>query len=617
MTPPPASPPRLASRNTVAGLLDSLQAHSALSAAEALHLIGQLALWQHTTHMPSRQTQLPGLIEDAAPSGAELRELFRGSIALRRGLKKLDLQHLELAFPKSLPIRYELLQPKVIGRLIQDVDAALAKFGAHGFAEDLVEQWSTVHGSGVGIAREVADFMATLATPPERSALNCLGVAAEAVAIASMRLGGTPTLVSARPPAAAVLYALLTGASASFEVRDPLKPVDVGFFGTRFGPTFAAPALGVKEPGSRDGNFSSAEAAYVRYLAQDGAESAVILVSNRFLFTRGPEEKLRRTLVDEGRLRAVIAFPAGLLSAAYVPFALLVLGRPEHERQTIFCRVEDTRHLSATAGKVRTHDRHFIGHEEILSALAAPIAPWSRAVSRTEIETREYVLSVERYLATNAEAAIERAAGARAIARLGDLVTIVKPQALRAPNQAHEAIEVCEIGPAEIPAFKYLGRAGRLRLVDHYDLERYAQQTLQPDDVLLSVKGTIGRSAIAPPAAFEGPNVPSQACVILRLKRAAAIQDPIVLHMVLRSPLFQTLLRAVTTGTTIPNVTLGDLRQLQLIVPTDPEQKCLKRVFESQLTIQRQLEALRAQQDRADAEAWAAIGLAIPAEAPA
>src|SRR5579872_2092763 len=92
---PPALP-SVSSRSTLQGLRELLHALSALSAAEALHLIGQLAVWQNTTRVPSNQPTLPGLVE--TPSGRGLQELFNAEFTPRRGAKKLDVQHFHLAF---------------------------------------------------------------------------------------------------------------------------------------------------------------------------------------------------------------------------------------------------------------------------------------------------------------------------------------------------------------------------------------------------------------------------------------------------------------------------------------------------------------------------------------
>ena len=195
---------------------------------------------------------------------------------------------------------------------------------------------------------------------------------------------------------------------------------------------------------------------------------------------------------------------------------------------------------------------------------------------------------------------------------LGELVTIVKPQALRSID-GHKAVAVFEVGPGELPEFQFLTNASRQRRVDPHDLQRYGQQMIQPEDVILSVKGTIGRSAVAMPTSREIPIVPSQASVILRLNRRTPITHPVVLHMYLRSPLFQALLRSVVTGTTIPNVTLGDLRQIPVIIPTPQEQNRLRTAFESQMEIQRQLDELKIQQGHQGTSAWIDTRLTVEA----
>jgi hypothetical protein len=170
---------------------------------------------------------------------------------------------------------------------------------------------------------------------------------------------------------------------------------------------------------------------------------------------------------------------------------------------------------------------------------------------------------------------------------------------------------VLEVGPGELPEFQFLTTAPRQRHVDPRDLKRYGQQIIQAEDVILSVKGTIGRSAVAIPVSQAVPIVPSQASVILRLNRRAPITDPVVLHMYLRSPLFQALLGSVVTGTTIPNVTLSDLRKIPVIVLTAQEQKWLRAAFESQMQIQRHLDELKIQQESKGTAAWTATRLTV------
>lgn len=81
--------------------------------------------------------------------------------------------------------------------------------------------------------------------------------------------------------------------------------------------------------------------------------------------------------------------------------------------------------------------------------------------------------------------------------------------------------------------------------------------------------------------------------------------------MYLRSPLFQALLGSIVTGTTIPNVTLSDLREIPMIALTTQEQMSLRRAFESQMQIQRHLDELKLQQENAGNAAWAATRLTV------
>lgn len=125
-----------------------------------------------------------------------------------------------------------------------------------------------------------------------------------------------------------------------------------------------------------------------------------------------------------------------------------------------------------------------------------------------------------------------------------------------------------------------------------------------PNDVLLSTKGTLGRTGIARPDPTAGILVASQSLAILRLKPKAPIRDPIVLLMYLRSPYFQALVRSLRGGSTIPNISLTDLRRLLLAVPTADEQMALRNAFEAQQELQRSIEALARQQQLAAESAW-------------
>jgi type I restriction enzyme M protein len=504
----------------------------------------------------------------------------------------------------------------MVDNLTYEIRSLVSGLPAREFAETLALHGGlTASAAQVTTSLEIADFMLRLSRASPRKRVHCVGNAADSLAIACMRAGNVPILASPKVPWMALVYALLTDSECEFQRRDALDFPEGEISPPALGPTLALPPLGMKEPDSRVSRTSrfevqTGEGLYIEKIDERIDQTAVILTSNRVLFTRGPEELIRRHLVENDRIRAVISFPAGLLSSTHVPFTLLVLGKPQSPRSIVFCKIDERQHVSSSAGKLRSQDRRFIAQSEVLQALDHPNEPWCRAVSQEEIRQHDYVLAVDRYL-NSTHKTIALAAGNRPIEQLGSLVEIIKPQALRTAEN-DRGVTVFEVSPAELPEYEYLDSPLRDRLVDQRDVERHRQQVLRPFDVLLSVKGTIGKSAIVgrelPPIKIFS----SQSSVILRLEPHASIANPVALVMLLRSPLFQKLLKSVITGTTIPNVTLSDLRSLPIVIPTVEEHQLLCKLFETQCELQGQIALMRLQQVTAASNAWKTLDLDAP-----
>jgi type I restriction enzyme M protein len=181
--------------------------------------------------------------------------------------------------------------------------------------------------------------------------------------------------------------------------------------------------------------------------------------------------------------------------------------------------------------------------------------------------------------------------------------TIVKPQAFRSADEA-DGVSIREVSPGELSEFDFLTTATRERRIDPHDRQRFAQQRLQWGDVLLSTKGTIGRTGIVGPIAPANEIYPSQSILILRLNSSGPIHDPVALLMYLRSPYFQAHLRSLVVGSTIPDVAITDLRRSAVRVPTASEQGVLRETWESQHALQLQLQLVLARQEDAQQAAW-------------
>ena len=288
-------------------------------------------------------------------------------------------------------------------------------------------------------SRSLSLWPADLLREPTGAQVFCPGPNQDTLAIAAMRAGLVPHLVSSRPPVLTSLWACsvlgLDGGAAPFtyEQADPysqLLPVHADppryqygllypQMGMRPG-TASAPWLSISEFGSLGSEGRGVELA-IRQV--DGR--AVIAVPMGFLFRSGAEQKLREHLVERGFVETVIAFPGGLLKGTALPFALLVLSRDLPRHSIKFCTVREREDLSGQ-GKLRSHDRRFIGAGRILRLLEQ--GSGRRAAHRyRRMISAVPILTPGRYLSKAPEFFTVRQSELKALA---ELVTIIKPQLL-------------------------------------------------------------------------------------------------------------------------------------------------------------------------------------------
>jgi type I restriction enzyme M protein len=420
----------------------------------------------------------------------------------------------------------------------------------------------------------------------------------------------------------ALVFSLLTDAQLTFGFdpavlgqRGEARP-NGGFPAQVIVPRFSDPETRIDRKGSISLEFEwgPEESNALHRAAHPNSGCTVVLVSTRVLFSRGvAAHKFRRFLVEGNRLRSIASFPGSPLTGSPIPFSVLVFNdntTDDEPSSIVFCKVEVDLHFTFPLGQLRTREGIFTGGPNILRALRNPNkVPWCRRVSRAQVAKEDYILAVDRYLDTGAQNALKKAGRGRNTVALTDIAEVIKAQSLRSAS-APEVATVWEISPSEFPQFGYLKNALRRREIELGDLQRHAKQVIQDGDVLLATKGTIGRTAIALLKPDCCPIVASPSTVILRLKPNGPIREPVAVLMYLRSPLFQSLLGALVVGTTIPNVSLFDLRKLAIVVPTRDEQVHMRLAFDGQVSIQQQIDELKQQQAAMSHELWTALGLA-------
>lgn len=499
-----------------------------------------------------------------------------------------------------LEIQFSALEPQVLSEIITALQTDLLNGLHRALADELAQSWNAAERwFGDAPPSEIAALLVDLTRTIPGMRVRCVGPASDSAAIVCLQTGRIPVLDAESPPHIVFIYALLT--DTRLELVERASDRD------------SSPCVAVPRRAPPDWISEHAIALEQGFRRVGGP--VVVLVQNRILFARATvARELRRSLIESGHVRAIIAFPPGTLTASASPFSIVVFDREHSSSEHItFIKADEDQHFNYARGQLRTREGSFTGAQQILHALVdpQPALSWCRQVPHAEIAQNDYLLAADRYLGTEVQLAVKRAAKHRFLVAIGDIATVIKAQTLRS-LESESGVPVREVSPGEFPQHGYLDGVLRVRLVNPADRERVTEQFVRTNDLLLSTKGTIGRTTLAAPRDSDIPIVPSPSTVILRLRNDGPIRDPVVLLMCLRSPLFQSLLRSVVVGTTIPNVSLFDLRKLPVIVGNSDEQRRLRQVFEEQAKLQLQIGQLQDQQAAMAQETWTALDLGKP-----
>ncbi|MGA4961204.1 hypothetical protein [Streptomyces pseudogriseolus] len=110
------------------------------------------------------------------------------------------------------------------------------------------------------------------------------------------------------------------------------------------------------------------------------------------------------------------------------------------------------------------------------------------------------------------------------------------------------------------------GRANSLRRIPHTLSSQYARTITRPGDVLLSVVGTMGRSAIVPPE-LEGANV---ARAVASLRPATDVSAELVAAWLTTPDFIRQAVIATSSDTAQPTLGMEDLANFRLSWPSSP-----------------------------------------------
>ena len=279
----------------------------------------------------------------------------------------------------------------------------------------------------------------------------------------------------------------------------------------------------------KDVRFPSEELALAS-MAADAGRMVVALVPSGTLFRRGRSESLREWITDTLGLSSVVEFPARMVFADISVGCALLTMYPRRAPST------DTVRLSI--------------HGEAVD------------VKRSDIRNNDYLLTPARYQKQQLDELLKNSR----VANLGSLCTIILPALIR-NSDAETTRPYIEVLLSDFQPDGTVEHGSGRKFVDAATERQARRQLLQPGDILLGIKGSIGKVAMVTDVVDERL-LANSSTAILRLEDRDRIADPTYLLRYLSQPAVKEFLEAVSGGSAIRFVRRKDLAALR--VPIHP-----------------------------------------------
>ena len=293
----------------------------------------------------------------------------------------------------------------------------------------------------------------------------------------------------------------------------------------------------------------------------------VSLLPMGFLFRGGVDRDLRRSLLESGWVDAVIQLPGQLLTNTSLATCILVIDKNRDPLAPVYFYNADSEDLVVHQGRGR--GRKITGWQTILSDVEAKTRhKRANLASLEEIADNNYDLSVSRYVLTGSSHAMRDLMGKGNTNPLSSVATLIRAQILKEAD-SQLSNEFLEIRLSDIAATGEVQRPEKALKLAGKTQDRAHQQTVQPGDILLSIKGVTGRTAFVSSACEENW-VAGQIFLIIRPSKAIA---PLYLYRYLSSPIVQTYLSDQGSGSTIKVIKTDDLKNLPVPLPSEEEKQ--------------------------------------------
>lgn len=479
-----------------------------------------------------------------------------------------------------------------------------------------------------GLDPKLRDLIVKIVGRQARTRVLCAYDGAASIAF-DLAAGGADVTLDLYPPLALLCNCLALTTDLRLRVRsgDPLELARADISASPLVPdlydtSVVLPPFNMRRETQTDDGLGTdlpraitSEAAGVTLALARGQKAALCVVPPSFLFqTSKADQVFKEQAVRRFGLDTVMSLPRGVFGSSSIAAALLLF------KPSAVALDEGRRSQGVFIVNTQGEWDHFELNPKGAIGLADLIerhkpTDISLTVPVDDLAANDFNLSVERYV-LEPEARRMRELTARAVTvSLEDIAEFYRPQAIPGAKGAATASEtgLVEVGVADIDEAG-LVRSPVKHLAVTPDVALQARRArLEAGDVLLVIKGSVGKVGFIREMPRGATWLASQSFVILRLRKHSPLSNSRVLFRFLASGLGQANIQSLRVGAYVPGLQMADVRRLSIIVPDLKTQEMIAREMDALFGLQDQIQQLRAELADKQGRIWPS-GLEAPVQ---
>lgn len=306
------------------------------------------------------------------------------------------------------------------------------------------------------------------------------------------------------------------------------------------------------------------DVAYFEHILAQTKYRAVVLMPVGFTFRIGGEELFRKYLIDKNYLEGIIQLPPSLHSATSIETTFFIINKYKKEDEVMFINLKDESFIKREGRQlvIKSVDEIrdiYINKKEIKNI--------SAMIPRDEIINNNYSFAIDKYIIKEEAKEVQKDLEKFNLIKLEDIADIRKSQLFK---DEEEGLEIYELSPSDFSKAGFTLEYGKKKKIESQK-NKLGTYQLEPYDVLLSTKGTIGKVAII--GEINQAMIASQAIQVIRIKEDKK-NKAISLYMFLKSKIGQTILSSLTSGTAMPQISTVEIKNLGVpLLSEDEEEK--------------------------------------------